>query len=508
MLILLLALLESSVEANIPQEYRELLLNWNGNDAIDGAIRNGNYLGENGEEIQPPSKAGDASSSSTPIALICEKYQEAFAEFCKSSDPRAIKVLNGEFNTALKAQWRTSPDTEQLEPPNWSDASQRLEIAKAVRQKRDVTAQFLGALTEGRQRQGNPEYNKLHSAKEVEKARFRHGAKKCGFPEVYCKTYDDAIDLCESINPALAESIDKITAQVDPTSAAADVEMKDAEDAGTLGNLPQPIRVYDSERDTWDEIIAYRKYRGGHQILVQKTPDGAKIAVCHILPAKPHRDKFDDFKDFGGMNVRENQGSSQDLKGTKLKDFEIQRVAYIPRKTDEPSIGRAKWADMMIYGKLDGASQCRFWNRSEVPSSWGTESLLGKILESIKDAGLEPPTPPTRNRLAYVGRLTIQNQPHTTGPLGNENRQDQLLLHEKMHRGNNSQPQLGVASGNGTQFPMKNNGSEAVTQPQIGEAKPILQMSIEDMMKELQVHRGMAATPTAGMVSDIQGQPA
>ncbi len=502
-----LALLETSVEAKIPQAYRDLLEKWNGDDAIDGLIRNGKYLGENGEEVERPSKP--SATQTTPIMQICKKYEEVFTRFCASSNPEAIKVLTEDFNTMLKAQWSATPETERLEPPNWNIVSERLEVAKAVNEKRKNTSQH------------DPEYGSFYSAVEIEKARFTKEARDYGFGDAYCEIYNKAIEDCTNTDPSLVGSIDKITAQADPTK---DVEMGEAPDAGAIGEIEPRIKAYNKETEGWHNIIAWRPWGKGNQVVLEMTAEGAKTPVCHLHPSGPNKGAFETFKESKGLNMSDHKGTQQDLKGHKFDAFKWVSIIYKHRTTTEPQLGWAKEAAMFAQGSIGGQEPFKFYSKYEMGKEWGRDFMLGEFATRINSAQLPAPKPPSRNLLAATGRKALENQPYHAGLPTMERQQTQSLLTNIATQAAKVQPQLG-ALGDTTQqlrFPMQNNQLPmqnnqlpmqnnqlpvAQTQVQLDElVKPMEKMSLEALWRELQFYRSQAEL--ANVVQPTIMQPA
>ena len=453
-----------------------------------------------------------------PITQICDRYRNVFTTFCEKSDAEAIKSLNGDFNSALKNEWNKTPDKAMSTPPDWNEISRRLETAKAVREKKDQTPQHTGSLTQNGQQQVNPDFSKLHSLVEQEKNLFLVEAKNYGFSEAYPKIYNEAIASYTTIDPCLIDSIDDNSTANSSTQAAgqqdAADQMEGVEYTNAVGEVTATTcKAYDKENNQWNNIFAWRKCGKGHQILVQKTPDDAKVAIYQICAAKPHGAEFEEFQDSGGLDVDKNKGSFGELQGKTFKDFDWKAVAYVPRKSMEPLIGWAKWVEMQAYGSFTGQSKCKFFARTDMGKAWGEDSMLGHFLTHIDSAGLERPKPPTRNLLAGKGRRAIEGRPQTGGLLGNEKQQAQLQMGDKTHNGDIGHPQIGETLGDGKQqgqLPMDENTRPVDSgQPQIGEKlqqtlKDLSKMSLEEMTRELAMSRIVAATPVASMVSEVK----
>ena len=433
------ALFDTSKDAKIAQAYRDTLNNWDGNDAIEGAIKNGKYLDENNKEVERPPKASTGKAPALPAdstASIYQQYSESFAEMCKDGSPEAIKKLNGELNSALISEWGKTSNKLAGEPPNWNGFSSRLENAKATRQKRDQTNKYTGKQTRNQQQQVNAAYAQLHSEVEKEKNKFQVDAQKYGFPEDYVETYSKAIESYQTINQAITIAgsslgtggftIPKINNDTGDQGQQADIRPAEPMDGveatgGTLEVTAKTFTVYDKDDGKPQHVLAWRKVGAhGNQLLVQKGDPVADVKVYHFLPGSRWKADLAKFQAMDGSNIKDLKGTKEELNAKTLDEFRWTAVAYQPRNSEkQPISGWATNATMYGFGYWPGQSEddAKAYLRSDMGKTFGVDTIEGKFTGLIRKAGLEQPAAPTRTKLAAAeGRRLLGSNEEGSQP--------------------------------------------------------------------------------------------
>lgn len=406
---------------------------WNGDDAFDGTISNGNYLDENGQEVKPPPKSAP-SQEETGITVLCGEYESSFTQFCQNSDPEAIKVLSGDFNAAL----RNERKGVEGEIPDWNKISEAMEEAKAAREVRNETPKDLGKRTTTGQIAINPVYSWLHSRIEITKANFLVHATKCGFPTRWTGVYDNSIEKYPAINRERLKAIRD--SAVASSEATGDDNDNDTEMPDALAD-PEPelkirsfvpglglreVFAYDclNAKSNPPEEGSDQCCRGGrHQVLIHVGEENAAKAVYYTYPAHKHRSSFIQIQQANGRNVYRQFGNSNELKGKTADDFDFRAVVTTARENPEEYTRNAK---TRVYGSIDGG-EYKFWNLRDLYQAFGEAIVDYKILECYSSAGVTPPVKLNRKLPAASGSRSITEATRQTLQTANK---PSPLLHQ------------------------------------------------------------------------------